>query len=194
MPSASALSRGGWGLERKAQERSVSVSSPSGLECRAALPILCASAPRLKSISLAHPPSLINAVQPALQVRARLTTVFSFRYPRGSGLATLVVLYEGSILAVVYDELHSGMDLLGRGAGILIFTYFLSFPPASLSLHAIFQTLRRHRYRLLRQRLFSFPPSQTCMLVLLCLCSFVHVNDLQGSCQPEQRVEQFPGQ
>ena len=47
---------------------------------------------------------------------------------------------------------------VGPAIGKLIFSYSLSFPPASLSLHALFQTLRRHRYRLLRQRLnFSTP-------------------------------------
>ena len=58
-----------------ARERRVSVSSPSGLECRAALPVLCASAPGLKSISLALPPSLFHAVPAALQVRVHSTTV-----------------------------------------------------------------------------------------------------------------------
>ena len=49
---------------------------------------------------------------------------------------------------------------MGPTIGIFIFTYSLSFPPASLSLHALFQTLRRLRFRLLRQRLFSFTPSR----------------------------------
>ena len=57
-----AKAEGVWVLERQAQELRVSVSSPSGLKCRAALPVLCASAPRLKAISLAHPPSLYHAV------------------------------------------------------------------------------------------------------------------------------------
>ena len=58
----------------------------------------------MKSISLAHPPSFFTQRQTALQVRVRLTTVFRFRYPRRPGLAELFVLYEGTILAVVYDD------------------------------------------------------------------------------------------
>ena len=50
---------------------------------------------------------------------------------------------------------HFRMDLFGRGTGywVIPFTFSLSVPPASLSLHALFQTLRRHKCRLLRQRL-----------------------------------------
>ena len=98
----------------------------------------------------------------ALQVRVRLTTVFSFRYLHHSGLAELIVLYEGTILAVVYDDHHLRMDLLGRGTRHWEIHIYepLSFPPASLSLHALFQTLRRHGHRLLRQRLNFSTPSR----------------------------------
>ena len=53
-------------------------------------------------------------------------------------------------------------DLLRRGTGYreFISTCSLSSPSASLSLLALFQTLRRHRYRLLRQRLNFFTPSR----------------------------------
>ena len=49
---------------------------------------------------------------------------------------------------------------VGPNNGILISTCSLSFPPASLSLHALFPTLRRHGYRLLRQRLVCSIPSR----------------------------------
>ena len=101
--------------------------------------------------------------QAALQVRVHSTTVVRFRYPRRSGLAELFVLSEGTILAD--DDVKISRyqyDLLGRGKiiGILLSICSLSFPPASLSLHAFFPTLRRHRYRLLRQRLFALAPSR----------------------------------
>ena len=127
LSSASALSRGVWGLEQKAQERRISVSSPSGLKCRAALPFLCASAPRLKSISLAHPPPLLHAVPSGIASSSPLTTVIRFRYPRRSDLAELFVLCEGTILAD--DDVKTARyqyDLLGRGTvywDIIIFPF-----------------------------------------------------------------------
>ena len=51
--------------------------------------------------------------------------------------------------------------------GIFISTCSLSFPPASLSLHALFPTLRRHGYRLLRQRLDFSTPSRVVLRVWL---------------------------
>ena len=71
MSSASALSRGVWGS--------------NGLKCRAAVPFLCASAPRLN------------------------------RYPRRSGLAELFILCEGTILADDDAKTaRYQYDLLGR--------------------------------------------------------------------------------
>ena len=87
-------------------------------------------------------------------MRVRLTTVFRFRYPRRPGLAVLADLYEipgrGVRRFTIYVWLY--LDV-GPAFGIFLFTYSLSFPPASFSLLALFQTLRRHKGRLLRQRL-----------------------------------------
>ena len=87
-----------------ARERRLSFSSPSGLKCRAALPVPCASAPGPKSISLTHPPSLFHAV-PRRHCKCECaSTVFRFRYPRRHGLAVLTALYKVTILAVGYDD------------------------------------------------------------------------------------------
>ena len=106
--SASALSRGVWGLEQKAQERRISVSSPSGLKCRAAVPFLCASAPRLNM------------------------------YPRRSGLAELFVLCEGTILADDdVKTARYQYDLLGRGTVYLdIIIYLFPFVSSRVSFSA----------------------------------------------------------
>ena len=97
--------------------------------------------------------------QAALQVRVHSTTVVRFRYPRRSGLAELFVLCEGTILAD--DDVKTARyqyDLLGRGT-VLSGYYYLSVPFRSLP-RLFLCTLRRHRYRLLRQRLFSLAPSR----------------------------------
>ena len=125
--------------------------------------------------SFAHPPSLSTQCQAAPQVRVHLTTVFLFRYPRRSGLAELTALCEGTILAD--DDVKTARyqyDLLGRGTGYWVFHILctLSFPLASLSLpSALFQALRRHRCRLLRQRLFSLTP---CRVVVVSGIAFQH--------------------
>ena len=127
---------------------------------------------REKSIFFRPPhPSFSMQCQAALQVRVHSTTVFRLQVSplRRSGLAELLVLYEGTILAD--DNVETARyqyDLLGRGTDYLDFHALctLSFPLASLSLHALFQALRRHRRRLLRQRLDFFTP-------LRCFCFYV---------------------
>ena len=137
-----------------------------------------------------RPPTLpfSTQCQAAPQVRVHLTTVFLFRYPRRSGLAELKTLCEGTIL--VDDDVKTARhqyDLLGGGTGYWVFHILctLSFPLASLSLPALFQALRRHRCRLLRQRLFSLTP---CRVVVVSGIAFQHdiaakrgTSDLVGS-------------
>ena len=63
----------------------------------------------------------------------------------------------------LYDDFpHLQMALLGRGSGCWeIHIYILPIvSSASLSLHALFQTMRRHRCRLFRQRLDFSSPSR----------------------------------
>ena len=108
-------------------------------------------------LSPTHPP-LSMQCQAALQVRVHLTTVFLF--------AALV--WQSSLSCARVPSWpwctmipYLRMDLLGRGTGYWVFHILctLSFPLASLSLPALFLTLRRHRCRLLRQQLdFSTPP------------------------------------
>ena len=75
---------------------------------------------------------------------------------------------EMPLLGVVNEEDPEPMQTIylwlyldvGPAIGKFIFSYSLSFPPASISLLALFQTLRRHWSRLLRQRLDFSTPSQ----------------------------------
>ena len=57
-------------------------------------------------INFVGPPTLLFFMQ------VRLTTVLSFRYPRRPGLAELIVPYEGTILAVVDDDIETGKVLV----------------------------------------------------------------------------------
>ena len=158
MLSASALSRGVWVIERKALERTVSVSSPSGLPCRAALPGQSASAPRQRSIFFRPPTLPFHGVPNGTASASALNDGLSLQVSRRPVLAELIVLYKGTILAVGYDDVEAGKVLVtnlpsavslaflacvaawcspwlyldvGPALGILIFTYSLSFPPAS---------------------------------------------------------------
>ena len=101
------------------------------LTCRAALPVLCASAPGLKSIFF-RPPTSPFFMQCKRHCKCGCTQRRSsgFRYPRRSGLAELIVLYEGTNPAVVCDDSETGrfryesyLDV-GPAIGIFIFTYF----------------------------------------------------------------------
>ena len=120
-----------------AQERRVSVSSPSGLKCRAAPPVLCASAPGLKSIFFRPPSPFFMQCQAALQVRVHSTTVFRLQVPPPlwSSRAHCPVrgYHPGRVVRrfSIYRWLY--LDV-GPAIGKFIFTYSLSFPPASFSL------------------------------------------------------------
>ena len=147
----------------RARERRVSFSSPCGLKCRAALPVPCASAPGPESISLAHPPSPFSRCAKKRHCKCECaSTVFHFRYPRRHGLAVLTALYEVTILAVGYDDSPFTYGFTWTWDRLLAYflTFSISFPPASLSLPALFQTLRRYPYRLLRQRVQFSTPSR----------------------------------
>ena len=96
------------------------------------------------------------------------------RYPlcdrRTYGRCVIVVLLADS--TVPFLSFSPILSLQWRRCGVLSvvccgrcdFYFWLlshaSFPPAFLSLHDLFQALRRYRYRLLRQRLVFFTPSQ----------------------------------
>ena len=142
-----------------------------------------ASAPMQKSIFF-RPPTLPFPCSAKRHCKCECSQrrSSSFGYPRRSGPAEPLVLHEGTILAD--DDVETARyqhDLLGRGTDYWDFHNLctFSFPLASLSLHALFQALRRHRCRLLRQRLDFFTPSPTCMFVLLCLCGNVQADDLR---------------
>ena len=60
-------------------------------------------------VSFAHPPSLVPTVPSGTASASALNDCpFCFRYPRRSSLAELTVLYEGTILAVVYNGVETG--------------------------------------------------------------------------------------
>ena len=192
------------------------------------LPVLCASSQRLKSISLAHPPSLVHAVPNGTESASALNDGLQLQVfpPLWSGRAHCPVrgYHPGHGVRRCGDWQGTG-TICGTGYWDFHILCTLPFPLASLSLHALFQALRRHRCRLLRQRLDFFAPSHTLsflasgfstgpqsehvsssdhiqmwitrckcirrMLAVRCLCCDVQAHDLQGSCQTEQRLEQF---
>ena len=61
-----------------------------------------------------HPP-FFKQCQAALRVRVHSTTVFRFRYPRPSGLAEFLVLYEAILADDDVETARYQYDLLGRG-------------------------------------------------------------------------------
>ena len=113
-------------------------------------------------------------------VRQRAKTEINFVGPltlpfhaRRSGLAELIVLYEGTILAVVYDDVETGKVPV-RFTWTwdrLVGSSYPMHPVVSsrVSFSARPQALRRHRCRLLRQRLDFFTPSQTLSFLASCL-------------------------
>ena len=139
-----------------ARERRLSSSSPSGLKCRAALPVPCASAPGPKSISLTHPPSLFHAVPSGTASASALNDGLSLQVspPLWSGRA------HGPVRGC-----HPSRRRCEDGTVQVRFTWTWDFllgishpfhfiVSSRISFSALFLTLRRHRCRLLRQRLF----------------------------------------
>ena len=76
------------------------------------------------------------------------------------GLGFLVATFGAIRLAVLVSLRVFVFRKWDRLLGISFFAFSLSFPPASFSLLAFFQTLRRNRCRLLRQRLNFSTPSR----------------------------------
>ena len=71
----------------------------------------------------------------------------------------ILALWDG--LVGSHQSTHERIYLnVGPAIGIFLFSFSLSVPPASFSLPALFQTLRRHKCRLLRQRLQFSTPSR----------------------------------
>ena len=59
-------------------------------------------------VSFSHPPSLVHAVPSGTASASALNDgLICFRYPRRSSLAELTVLYEGTTLAVVYNDVET---------------------------------------------------------------------------------------
>ena len=142
--------------------------------------------------SLAHPPSLFQAVLSGTASASALNDSL-----QASGIPAALVWQSSLSCARVPSwpwcttTPHFGMDLLGRGTGYWeIHIYIL---PSVSSLHALFQTLRRHRYRLLRQRLFSFTSSRVVVasgiVFQLAIAAKRGTSDLVGSGRRWSRLD-----
>ena len=106
VPSASALRPRGLGVRTEsARAQSFCFQVQADLSAERHSPFWARARQCRNLFSFAHPPSLFHAVPSGTASASALKRRSSgFRYPRRSGLAELIVLYEGTILAMVYDD------------------------------------------------------------------------------------------
>ena len=157
MPSASAQRP----RERKSAEFLFQVLADLSAERHSPF---CARARQCRNLfSLVHPPSFFHAVPNSTASASAFNDGL-----QASGIPAALV-FQSSVSCTrvpswpsvrrfsIYPWLY--LDV-GPAIGKFIFTSSRSFPPASFSLLALFQTFRRHRCRLLRQRLDFSTPSR----------------------------------